>query len=630
MRFIYLYLIGLSFFFGTSAQFELENTSSLKDTTSRDTIVFTPSSAMDYIQNLVERDSLFRPGAGDVKYSLERLLYFSREPFDSVGKRLSAFPYDSIQFREIEYVKKDSIPLMWLNDSTFIFNPKNLNRESFLVRQTIIENEKHLDILFRDSLPSTDVMMDSIFLEPDTITKVYIDSLFLDSMEIQMFEFRNQEVRPPLLTSQKKKSVRISEDSAFVIYADTIRTIVGSPDSPFYKVPNFKVADSLKIAVWELLNYTSERDSIPLFINDLDGNETPLWLGSGDDDFFRYWVKNYKDDSITIWVGNPSKNTITVFLEEEVNINRLTKHEAHDIPITLAEPETSLADLVPLKNIPVLWNYGFSSSMAFSQTYLSNWAKGGESSLTTLLDIKGEANFKSDNSKSKWNNNGRLKYGSILSGEYGMRKNTDMIEFNSQYNKLIKGEFDFSTVFYMKNQLAKGYNYPNDSVVVSRFLNPVTFTIGAGVEYKPFKHTLLNFSPLSYKNTFVLDTAEIDQTAHGIDADKRVKQEMGGQLLIKNKLNILDGLEIENSVRLFNNYFDRPVTVDMDWEINLRKRITWFFTISANIHMIYDNDIRFPVLDENDVPIKLPDGSVKKEPKLQFMEFVGLSFALSL
>jgi hypothetical protein len=179
----------------------------------------------------------------------------------------------------------------------------------------------------------------------------------------------------------------------------------------------------------------------------------------------------------------------------------------------------------------------------------------------------------------------------------------------------------------MKNQLAKGYNYPNDSVVISKFLNPGTFTLGVGLEYKPFKKTVINYSPLSYKNTFVLDTVAIDQTAHGIAADKKVRQEMGGQLVVKNQVSIFDGLVMTNSLRLFSNYFDNPLNVDVDWEVNLEKRINWYFTVNLNLHLIYDDDIRFPVLDENEDPVKLPDGSTQKAPKMQFKEFVGLTFS---
>jgi hypothetical protein len=42
--------------------------------------------------------------------------------------------------------------------------------------------------------------------------------------------------------------------------------------------------------------------------------------------------------------------------------------------------------------------------------------------------------------------------------------------------------------------------------------------------------------------------------------------------------------------------------------------------------MIYDDDVRFPVLDEDGQPELLPDGSVHKVPRLQFKQFLGLSF----
>jgi hypothetical protein len=202
-----------------------------------------------------------------------------------------------------------------------------------------------------------------------------------------------------------------------------------------------------------------------------------------------------------------------------------------------------------------------------------------------------------------------------------------MFNLNSQFNKVIKEKIDFSAVFFMKNQVARGYKYPNDSVVVSKFLNPGSFTIGAGLEYKPFKKTTLNFSMLSYKNTFVLDTAKIDQTRHGIDADKKLRQEMGGQLVVKNSVSILDGLDISNTVRLFTNYLNNPQNVDVDWELSIERKINWYFTVLLNLHFIYDDDIRFPVLDENEQPVLLPDGSPKKSPKLQFKEFLGITLS---
>ena len=42
--------------------------------------------------------------------------------------------------------------------------------------------------------------------------------------------------------------------------------------------------------------------------------------------------------------------------------------------------------------------------------------------------------------------------------------------------------------------------------------------------------------------------------------------------------------------------------------------------------MIYDDDIRFTVLDENKQPV-LIDGKEKKSPKMQFKEFMGLTLS---
>jgi len=65
--------------------------------------------------------------------------------------------------------------------------------------------------------------------------------------------------------------------------------------------------------------------------------------------------------------------------------------------------------------------------------------------------------------------------------------------------------------------------------------------------------------------------------------------------------------------------------VDVDWEILMEQQVNWFFTIRLNLHFIYDDDVRFTVYDDSDTAILLPDGSIKKEARLQFKEFIGLS-----
>ena len=646
------------------------------DTTNRE---MSPEAASTYLRELMKHDSLWRPEGEPMRVSLERLLYQYSEPFDSARNRLARFPYDSVEIRQIAFIRNDTLPVKWLNDSTLVIDTTTLERDPFITRTRVVERtvdttltdttwaESEPDYIDRmiDSLlhgpdttsraqdlpgPTSDTLesakdtvpdsyqttasgerytlqqRDTTLLTRDTVPETIIDTLLLESAGLDFYRVSGMRLQPER-TGEGAGTYRLAPDSAAMLVPDTSLALVADAASPFYRVPGRRLPDSLEMAVNRLLDYTFTRDSIPLYIHDANGGKTAFWLSARDRALHRYWVKNNANDSVTIWMGNPSKYDVTLMLEDDVTISRIRKVVVDDIPISRVVPRLELAETDKLKEIPVYWSYDFSTSLAFNQTYLANWAKGGENSLSTMLDINGEAKYTNKEAETEWTNNARLKYGSIITEEHGLRTNTDMLEFNSQYNKVIREKIDFSTVFYMKNQLARGYNYPNDSVVVSKFLNPTTFTLGVGVEYKPFKKTMLNFSPLSYKNTFVLDTAGIDQTNHGIDADKKARQEMGGQLLIKNKISVWDGLNISNSLRLFSNYFDNPQNIDVDWEMSLDKRINWYFSVSLNLHLIYDDNIRFPVMDDNGDPVLLPDGSKKKVPKMQFKEFVGLTFA---
>lgn len=653
-----------------------------EDTVAAVPVVFSEEAAAQYMISLLNLGDLWGPGGDTMKWSLSRLVDHYSEPFDTVESRLKRFNFDSIHLKQVELIKNDTLPLRWLNDSTVIIDTLLLEKEPYIIQKTIImraidtsENafkyelpdvKNFLNVTYNttdsliqkrdtllhsaDSTLSDSAIggneqfirkMDSIIYgkdsllikhgllikEQDTIIKVVIDTLFLKSKGIQMHQVINNRIVPPFIPATGSKRVSFLPDSGKIILSEARSVIVSEGNSPFYIVPNEKMPDSLRAAVQTLLAYTEQRDSIQLFFNDIQGRKSPFWLTNNNDDLYRFWVKNYKNDSITIWVGNPSKKDVTLILEQDVNVNRLNKEPADDIPITTALPDRTFVKVEPLKEIPVYWDYSFSSSLAVNQTYLSNWSKGGENSVSNMLDIEGTAKHTNKEAKTVWTNNVRLKYGSTITEEYGLRTNTDMFNINSQFNKVIKEKIDFSAVFYMKNQVAYGYKYPDDSTLVSKFLNPTTFTIGAGLEYKPFKKTTLNFSILSYKNTFVLDTISVNQTRHGIDKGKKVRQEMGGQLVVKNSMSILDGLDISNTVRLFTNYLEKPQNVDVDWEINLERKINWYFTVLLNLHFIYDDDIRFPVLDDNDQPVLWPDGSPRVAPKLQFKEFLGLTLS---
>jgi hypothetical protein len=477
-------------------------------------------------------------------------------------------------------------------------------------------------MLALDTLPNLKILVDSVLQISDTLTEVFIDHHYLQSKNIRLHSLIQEGVDPPFVDFWSQKRASFTPDSSAVVFSSSKHVIMANQDSPFYIVPDTTLPDSLRFAVETILDYTHKRDSILLSISDIQGRKTPFWLTAGTSDLYRYWLKNSQNDSITVWLGNPTKYNLSMILEEGVSVERLEKIPVDDIPLSTATPDITLAEVRPLQEIPVLWKYNLAGSFTLNQNYLTYWAQGGESSFAGMLDIGGTAIYTNKATKSEWSNRARLRYAALNTKEQGYRVSTDILEVNSQYNKVLINKLDFSSIFYFKSQITKGYNYPNDSVTISKFLNPGTFTIGMGVEYKPFANTLLNFSALSYKNTFVLDTNNIDQTNHGVETGKRSKQEVGGQLMINNSVTVFDGFKITNAVRLFSNYIEKPQNLDVDWETTFERRINWFFSVKLNLHLIYDDDVKFPVT--------LDDGSERKVPRTQFNQFFGLSLSVRL
>lgn len=604
----------------------------ISDSLYSDEITFSPESASEYINKLLQTEHLWKPQHDSIILLLNRLTDQYYQPYDSVQNFLSHTRFESGKIRTTDSLFRDTLKVRWLNNSTFIIDTVDFERSPVYVQKTIIQRvidsitiNQEISYNKKNTVNSITRQTDTITLLEDYKIEEIIDTALIESKKLVLYTKNKRQISPNIRRTGGYKSYKFSRDKSKIILSKPVRISLAENSSPFFIIPNTKVPDSLNAAVQTLLMFTDQRDSILVYLNNRDGHQTPFWLKSKEDVIQRYWIKNNKDDSVSIWMGNPDKKNITLALEDEVKIEHIKKHNI-DLPFDITSPTFKLTEVNPLPEIPILWDYDFISSIALSQNYLSNWAKGGASSLASLIDISGQAKYTNELAGTEWTNNIRFKYGSVLTKENGIRKNTDLLQLDTKYNKSIRKKLAYSSILHWKDQIAPGYNYPNDSVVVSKFLNPSTFTIGLGMEYKPAKKSTINFSVLSYKNTFVLDTANIDQTLHGVAEDKLSRQELGGQLLINSEVTILRDLKIMNTLRLFSNYMENPQNVDVDWEITLEKQLSLYFTVKLNAHMIYDDDILLPKRDDDNNPILDPEGNEILAPMLQLKQFLGLTF----
>jgi hypothetical protein len=424
------------------------------------------------------------------------------------------------------------------------------------------------------------------------------------------------------------------KDTTIMVVIDTLNEVT-SPRHGFpFKYYNYPFqGDSIKAAVRSLISFLDERDSTVVYLTGVGKSVIPVWMNSKSGEVKRFWLKNEFSDSVTIWIANPSKNTLGFYLEQGVSFRRPVRQGNY----TNAKVNSQTLDnskLLVLRNLalkPRYWKYRTETSFVLNQAALSNWVKGGESSISTALDVTGYADYVNKELKVSSDNFARLKFGYIETGQDGIRKNIDLLETNSKLNHKAFGKFDFSAILLFKTQIALGRNYfktaagRDTSNLVSKFMNPAVLTIGLGLDFKPNKTTSINFSPLSYKGTFVTDTVHIDQTQYGIAKNRKSLNEPGVSIMITNEFKPIESVTIVNRVQLFTNYIHKPQNVDVDWEMIVTAKLNWFTDVRFNPHLIFDDDTRTDEQYKNGQPVLNTDGTPKKTARIQFKEMLGLS-----
>lgn len=592
---------------------------------------FSPAKASDYLQRLVNDDSIWADPQDTLRLSLQRLLDQFAQPYQTVKSRLHELSGHRAQVEPFETLVYDTLALRWIAPYTFIVDTVSLQESPFIIQKTIVRQAIDPVALRQLAhIPDIRYLLENFTAAADTISERVVNAGYLSSKGIVAHRVENGRIVPPLLPAGSSKSARILPDGSAIVVTEVRRGFRFVQPSVSMYVPTPGIPDSIRLAVNTLLSHNFRRDSVQIFIRDSKGGSMPMWLSAGHDEPVRYWVKNSANDSVTVWVGNPTKYELSLILEDEVIVERLAKREVDQPVVFQGMPARALIRRVPIQERPSPWDILFENSISLNQNFLSNWARGGTGSVSGMIDMNARARYTNPETRVQWTNTGRLRYGAIHTRERGTRTNADLLEFNSQFNTRMFEKIDFSSSMNFRTQVARGFRSPTDNQVVSKFLNPATFIAGLGIEFRPFENTQITFSPLSYRNTFVLDTARINQTLHGIEPGRRSRQEMGGQLMVRSRNRIMEGMTLSNTLRLFSSYLNQPENIDVDWESSLEKQLTWLLSVRLNLHLIYDDDIRFPVLDQAGQPYLLPDGNQKRVAKPQVNQFIGLTFSVRL
>lgn len=270
-----------------------------------------------------------------------------------------------------------------------------------------------------------------------------------------------------------------------------------------------------------------------------------------------------------------------------------------------------------------LWKYSGITSLNLSQLSLSNWAAGGDNSLSGNVLVKLSADF--DDGKKNWDNDLILGFGLIRTGSNPTSKSDDQIELSSKLGFKAGEKWLYSALLSYRTQFAAGYDNPgeDDRVKISNFMSPGYLNLALGMDYKPNEHLSLFLSPISTKFTFVLDEALSALGTYGLDPDQTVRGEFGAYVKFAYKQEILKNVGLDTKIDLFSNYFDNPQYIDVTWDLLLTFKINEFLSASLMTQLIYDYDIQFGFDSTGDGEID------SYESRVQFKELFGLGLTYS-
>ncbi|MDD3104588.1 MAG: DUF3078 domain-containing protein [Bacteroidales bacterium] len=271
---------------------------------------------------------------------------------------------------------------------------------------------------------------------------------------------------------------------------------------------------------------------------------------------------------------------------------------------------------MPAPKKPTFWTNSVLSQLNFSQTSLTNWAAGGNSSIALGGYIDAKANY--DKNNIKFQNRFQIGYGFVKMFGDILKKTDDRVTLDSKFGYKATEKLYFSAALGIKTQMAKGYKYTNtDTTLVSQFAAPLYTTLALGMDYQPFPWLSMTFAPLT-GGIVVVRVPELREN-YGNKPDESVRMEFGAQLKVKMDKEVFKNVKVDSELTLFSDYLNKPQNIQVFWDLSVSMQVNKFMSANIRTNLIYDDNIQIADKDGN------------KAPRVQFREVlsIGLSYTIS-
>lgn len=289
-----------------------------------------------------------------------------------------------------------------------------------------------------------------------------------------------------------------------------------------------------------------------------------------------------------------------------------------------------LAEAIEIEQDSV-WDLGGTFGLNFNQSYFSNWAAGGQNSVSATALTSLFANYKSG--RHSWKNTLDIAYGLIAQGDRDPIKTDDRIDLTSKYGyKAANSDWYYTGLFNFRTQFDEGFTIEDGVEVgapISDLFAPAFSILALGADYKPNDKFSAFLSPITAKATIV--TIDELATNYGLDEGENLRLEVGAFVKLSYKEDIFENVNLDTRIDLFSNYAEDFQNVDVNWETLITMKVNSWLSATLTTQLIYDDNIVIgaedPVLSEGG---EIITPGVAGGPRTQFREVfaLGLSFKI--
>ena len=310
---------------------------------------------------------------------------------------------------------------------------------------------------------------------------------------------------------------------------------------------------------------------------------------------------------------------------------------------------------------PTNWTTNLKTQINVGQTSLTNWAAGGDNTVSLQGFVDGNANWKLN--EMFWNNRLQLDYGFLYTSSKPIfQKNSDRIYLESKWGyKAYKEVLYFSANYDFKSQFSNTYDYPTPTTkadgtafgenekpiredwiafkkLKSGFLAPAYTNLALGIDYKPFKWLSVNFAPVTGGFVIVKDEdlrasysmplkKQYEGKTEGVPTDgsqyESSRFEFGAQMKIDAAVNINDNFKYSTQVVLFSDYLDKPENLRVNWDNRFEWKLAKYFSLTFVTNLIYDDKVKIQTPEE-------VEQGIPGKQRVQFKESLAFGFTYTI